>query len=150
LTSQRSLVQVQYRPPSEKQHQFDPNEILALILSANPNLATQLRPRQLDNDALFDTYINELKLRNLTPNYVNKVWELLSKFKNYLNQRQPTPELAKSFLSQYFNHKQNTFVRYFTYVQGFMTWYGSKLDVKVKSPRITPAYHTEEQIDWVN
>ncbi|HJX12236.1 MAG TPA: hypothetical protein VJ377_01775, partial [Dehalococcoidales bacterium] len=87
-------------PPFEKQHQFDFNEILALLLSANPNLASQLRLRQLDNDTLFDTYINELKLRNLSPNYTKKVWELLSKFKAYLNQRQPTPELAKSFLAQ--------------------------------------------------
>jgi integrase/recombinase XerD len=141
------VVQVHYRPFPGKSHEFDPNEVLALILSANPNLATQLRLRQLDNDTLFDTYINELRLRNLSANYINKVWQLLSKFKDYLNQRQPTPELAKSFLSQYFNHKQNTFVRYFTYVQGFMTWYGSKLDVKVKSPRMTPAYHTEEQIE---
>jgi len=147
LTSQRSLVQVQYRPPFEKSHQFDLNEVLALILSSNPNIAQQLRLRQLDNDSLFDTYINELKLRNLSPYYIKKVWELLSKFKDYLNQRQPTPELAKSFLSQYFNHKQNTFVRYFTYVQGFITWYGSKLDVKVKSPRLTPPYYTENQIE---
>ena len=80
------MVQVLYRPPFEKQHQFDFNEILALLLSANPNLASQLRLRQLDNDTLFDTYINELKLRNLSPNYTKKVWELLSKFKAYLNQ----------------------------------------------------------------
>ncbi len=140
------MVQVLYRPPFEKQHQFDFNEILALLLSANPNLASQLRLRQFDNATLFDTYINELKLRNLSPNYTKKVWELLSKFKAYLNQHQPTPELAKSFLAQYFNHKPNTFMRYFTYTQGFMTWYGSKLDTKVKAPRLTPPYHTEDQI----
>ncbi len=72
---------VKYRPPLKKHHQFDPNEILALILSSNPNLASQLRLRQLDNDALFEGYINELKLRNLSPIYIKKVWELLSKFK---------------------------------------------------------------------
>ncbi len=27
-----------------------------------------------------------------------------------------------------------------------MTWYGSKLDTKVKVPRLTPPYHTEDQI----
>ena len=27
-----------------------------------------------------------------------------------------------------------------------MTWYGSKLDTKVKAPRLTPAYHTEDLI----
>ena len=73
-------------PTIWKSHEFDFNEILALILSSNPNLVQQLRLRQLDNDILFDTYITELKLGNLSPYYIKKVWGLLSKFKDYLNQ----------------------------------------------------------------
>ena len=65
-----SIVHVS--PPFEKRQQFDTNEILA----ANPNLASQLRLRQLDNDTLFGIYFNELKLRNLSSYYIKKVWEL--------------------------------------------------------------------------
>jgi site-specific recombinase XerD len=28
-----------------------------------------------------------------------------------------------------------------------MTWYGSKLDIKLKAPRLTPPYHTDAQIE---
>jgi len=40
-----------------------------------------------------------LKLRNLSPNYSGKVWVSLSKFKDHLNRKQPTPVLTSNFLS---------------------------------------------------
>ena len=148
LTSQRSHVQIVYRPPSQapqKQAQYDINEVLQLLLS--PSLTEQLRLRRLDNNTLFDTYINELRLRNLSQIYIKKVWELLRVFKEYLKEEQPTPQLAKMFLSQYVTRKQNTVVRYFTYVNSFMTWYGAGLDYKPKAPSNVPPYHTKEQIN---
>jgi integrase len=123
------------------------SQILALLLSANPNFAKQLRLQQLENDPLFDAYLNELKLRQLSSIYVQKVGELLNTFKGFLNNSKPTPELAETFLAGYFNHKPNTRVRYFTYVQGFMTWYGFKLSLTVKAPRLTPPYYTDAQIN---
>jgi len=142
------VVQVLYRPPSEKQHQFDFNEVLALILSSNPNLASQLHLRQLDNDTLFDTYINELKLRNLSPNYTKKVWELLSKFKEYLNGFPPSPELAKSFLAQYANRKPRTLYRYAQMIRVFMKWYGEPMDdFKVRVPKTLPPYTKDSDVE---
>ena len=122
MTSQRSLVRAQYRPPFEHNSNLEDrlpnevcspnlNEVLELLLS--PSLKEQLRLRRLDNNTLFETYLNELRLRNLSPYYIKKVWELLRKFKDYLNGEQPTPLFAKTFLSQYINRKQNTVVRYF-------------------------------------
>jgi hypothetical protein len=64
--------------------------VLSLLLS--PTLKEQLRLRRLDNNTLFDTYLNELRLRNLSPYYIQKVWELLRVFKDYLNGEQPTPQ----------------------------------------------------------
>jgi hypothetical protein len=81
----------------------------------------QLRLRRLDNNTLFDTYLNELRLRNLSQYYIQKVWELLWLFKEYLEGEQPTPLAAKTFLSQYHDYKQNTVMRYFTDVNSFMT-----------------------------
>ena len=112
----------------------------------SPNLKEQLRLRRLDNNTLFDTYLGELRLRNLSPYYIKKVWELLRTFKDFLNGEQPTPLLAKTFLSQYVSRKPNTVVTYFTYVNGFMTWFGSPLDYRPKPPHNTPPYHTREQI----
>jgi hypothetical protein len=119
--------------------------VLQLLLS--PTLTEQLRLRRLDNDTLFDTYLSELRLRNLSPYYIKKVWELLHVFKEYLNEEQPTPQLAKSFLSQYVNHKQNTVVRYFTCVNSFMAWFGAGLDYRPKPPKNVPPYHTKQEIN---
>ena len=104
MTSQRSLVRAQYRPPfNEPNPRLEQtpnlNEILSLLLS--PKLTEQLRLRRLDNNTLFDTYINELRLRNLSPYYIKKVWELLKVYKEYLKEAQPTTQLAKMFLSRY-------------------------------------------------
>ncbi len=104
FTRKRSQVQVQYRPHSQKRHQFETDEltqILALVLASNPNLAKQIRLQQLDNDVLFDTYINELKFRQLSPCYITSVSDLLFKFKDYLGDRKPSPELAQTFLTRY-------------------------------------------------
>jgi len=143
------LVQIQYRPFSRKQHRFEPNdllEVVSLILSSNPDLSRQLRLKQLDNDALFDAYFDELKLRQLSSTYIKSVRDLLLKLKNHLQEMRPTPELAKTNLSQYVNHKPSTFLTYHTHVQGFMNWYGMKLEFKVKAPKHTPPYYTEEQV----
>ena len=85
ISRKRSLVQVQYRPPSQKQHRFeatDLDQVLSLLLSANPDLAKQLRLKQLDNETLFNTYFDELKFRQLSPYYTNQVKDLLLKFKD--------------------------------------------------------------------
>jgi len=149
LTSQRSYVRAVYRPPFEPIPKLENtpsiNEVLNLLLS--PALKEQLRLRQLDNNTLFETYLNELRLRNLSPYYIQKVWELLHKFKEYLNEEQPTPLHAKTFLSLYHERSQNTIVRYFTYINCFMTWFGAGLDYKPKAPQNTPPYHTKDQID---
>jgi len=91
------------RPPFESTSSRDQtanlNEIFNLLLS--PTQKEQLRLRRLDNESLFQTYIDELRLRNLSPFYIQKVWELLRVFKVYLNGAQPTTQLAKLFLTQY-------------------------------------------------
>ena len=68
------------------------------------------------------------------------------KFKDYLGESKPTIELAQTFLTRYVNHSPRTFITYYTYVQGLMTWYGIKLEFKVKAPKYCPPYHTEEQV----
>ena len=110
--------------------------------------AQQLRLRQLDNDTVFDTYINELKLRNLSSYYIKKVWELLSKFKDYLGGHPPSPELAKGFLAQYANRKPKTSYRYAQMIRVFMKWYGEPMDdFKVKIPKSLPPYAEDSAID---
>jgi integrase/recombinase XerD len=115
-------------------------------MSTNPNLVSQLRLKQLPNDELFQSYFNELLLRGLSNSYIKKTTEYLLKFKEYLHDTPPTPELAKSFLAPYANHKPSTFTRYVKNVKLFLKWYGTPLDIKLKPLHYTPAYHTEQEV----
>ena len=59
------------------------------------------------NEELFRLYDTELVLRLQNPKNRNDTKKTLVKFKAYLDERSPTPELAKSFLTQYANRKLN-------------------------------------------
>jgi len=150
LTCKRSLVQIQYRPPSTKSQWFESGDlpqILSLLLSSNPNLSRQLRLRNLDNETLFNTYFDELRFRQLSPAYVKSIKELLTKFQAYIGEEVPSPELAQTFLSRYLNHSARTLMAYYGYIKGLMEWYGVKLDFKMKSPNYVPPYYTENQVN---
>jgi len=134
----------------KKQHRFESNDseqILSLLLSANPDLAKQLRLKQFDNDTLFNRYFDELKFRQLSPYYINQVKYLLLKFKDYLGETKPSIELAQTFPTRYVNHSPRTFATYYTYVQGIITWYSIKLEFKVKAPKYSPPYYSEAQVE---
>jgi integrase len=126
-------------------HKFEYGELLKLMV--NPRIQKQIQLRQLDNDTLFERYLTEMKLRQLSSVYISDTRDLLCRFKDFLDGQQPLPELAMTFLAQYANHKQSTFLRYFNLIQGFMRWYGTPLDLKPKAPRFTPAYYSNGQIE---
>jgi len=150
LTCKRSLVQIQYRPPSTKGQRFETGDlpqILSLLLSSNPNITKQLRLRNLDKSTLFSTYLDELRLRQLSPAYITSIKELLTKFQAFIGEAELSPELAQTFLSRYLNHSARTLQAYYGYIKGFLSWYGITLDLKIKAPSYVPPYYTESQVD---
>jgi hypothetical protein len=70
-------------------------EMLEMV-TANPKLAKQARLRKLSNDDLFEAYLNEMKLRNLSSVYIKDTKDLLMKFKKYLNNKKPDVEKAEA------------------------------------------------------
>ena len=72
---------------------------------------------------------------------------LLRHFREFLGESPPTPELAASFLAQ-FAHLKNTSVhRYHAVIQGFMVWYGERLDFKIKVPDVLPDYVEDTDLE---
>jgi hypothetical protein len=76
------------------------------------------------NDELFALYEAELILKVHNPRNLENDRRLLAKFHSYLNGSQPSPELAKGFLSQFSGKKPGTLARYATTIKSFMKWYG--------------------------
>jgi hypothetical protein len=72
----------------------------------------QLELRQKTNDELFALYEGELAFRHRSVRGIHEAKRVLRHFHNYLGEYPPTPELAKSFLSTFKNHKPTTIARY--------------------------------------
>jgi integrase/recombinase XerD len=73
---------------------------------------------------------------------------LLAKFHSYLNGSQPSPELAKGFLSQFSGNKRGTLARYAATIKSFMKWCGEPMDsFKVKVPKTLPPYTEDSDIE---
>jgi site-specific recombinase XerD len=122
-------------------------ELLAVLLG--PEGRRRLVLRQKSNQELFDLYDNDLKLRVHSEPNLKGARQLLDKFKDYLHDYPPSPELAKGFLARYVNTKPHTFYNYVGIVKSFMAWYGEELDLKVKIPRQLPPYTKMSDVDKV-
>jgi len=104
--------------------------------------------RNLANEDLFAVYDSELVLRLHAPKNLSDTRKLLSRFKEYLGNYPPSPELAKSFLAQYADRKPRTLYRYAQMLRMLMKWYGEPIDdFKVKVPKTLPAYTEDSDIE---
>jgi len=104
--------------------------------------------KRLPNDELLQLYDSELVLRIRNIRNLSQERRLLAKFKQHLNGYAPSPELAKSFLSQYADRRPNTLCRYAQTIRSFMKWYGEPIDdFKVRAPKMLPPYTEDSDID---
>ncbi|MBA7680415.1 Tyrosine recombinase XerC [subsurface metagenome] len=100
------------------------------------------------NDEFFLKYQPELRLKihneiNLKTNIA-----LLDKFREFFGDSQPSPSLAREFISRYHWRSLSTQARYPTTVKGFMHWYGESIDdFKIKVPKRLPQYVEDDQIE---
>ncbi|MFH1031682.1 MAG: tyrosine-type recombinase/integrase [Chloroflexota bacterium] len=101
--------------------------------------------RQKTNNELFALYEGELTFHHRSARGIHEAKRILRHFHNYLGEFPPTPELAKSFLSQFKDRKPTTIARYAAIVKVFFKWYGEELDINIRVPKILPSY--VEKID---
>ena len=104
--------------------------------------------RNLDNANLFKLYDSDLVLRLRNAKNLSDTRKMLTRFKEYLNNNPPSPELAKAFLSQFANRKPRTLYRYTQMIRVFVKWYGEPMDdFKVKVPKNMPPYTENSDIE---
>ena len=121
-------------------------ELLEMLLT--PEVKRKLRLRNLNGDELFLLYDSDLKLKIHNPRNLDNERRLLLKFRQYLNNFPPSPELAKGFLAQYTDRKPRTLIRYASTIKSFMQWYGEPMNgFKIRSPKTLPQYINDSDID---
>ncbi|MFC1928455.1 tyrosine-type recombinase/integrase [Chloroflexota bacterium] len=103
--------------------------------------------RQKTNDELFTLYEGELAFHHRSTRSIHEAKRVLNHFHNYVGEFPPTPELAKSFLSQYKDRKPTTIARYAAILKVFFKWYGEELAIKIRIPKILPSYVDKSKID---
>jgi integrase/recombinase XerD len=103
--------------------------------------------RQMNNEDLFQLYDSDLILRLHNAKNLTDTRKILTRFKEYLGDYPPSPELVKSFLAQYADRKPRTLYRYAQMLRVFMNWYGEPMDdLKVKVPKSLPPYTEDADI----
>jgi len=113
-----------------------------------PEYKRWLELRQLGNEELFERYEIELILRLNNPKNLRDTRNRLDDFRGHLAGRQPSPEIAKSFLKRYANLKPRTRYRYTHMIKAFMRWYGQPIDdIKVRVPKSMPPYTEDEVVE---
>jgi site-specific recombinase XerD len=132
-------------------HQFDDEELSVrelLITLLGPKARRKLKLRNLSNDQLFKLYDDDLVLRTHNARNLDNERRLLAKFREFIGEYPPTPELVKSFLGCYTDRKPRTVLRYAATLKSFMKWYGEDMDdLKIKAPKTLPQYVEESQVN---
>jgi integrase len=121
--------------------EFTIREMLEVLMGQEGK--RKLRLRRKTNDELFALYDSQLVLKHRSADGLKEARRVLGHYRDYLGQYPPTPELAASFLAQFADLKATTLYRYHSIVQGFQSWYGDKLDTKIKVPETLPDYIEE-------
>jgi len=104
--------------------------------------------RQIKNEDLFQLYDSDLVLRLHNAKNLADTRKMLTRYKVYLGDYPPSPELAKGFLAQYADRKARTLYRYAQMLRVFMKWYGEPMeDFKVKVPKSLPPYTEGAEIE---
>ncbi len=104
--------------------------------------------RRMANEELFQLYDSDLVLRLHSPKNLSDTRKFLTRFNQYLGSYPPSPEIAKSFLTQYADRKPRTLYRYAQMLRMFMKWYGEPMDnLKIRIPKSLPHYTEDAQIE---
>ncbi len=103
--------------------------------------------RQKTNGELFNLYDGELVFHHRSARGLHEAKRILGHFHRYIGEYPPSIELAKSFLGQFSNRKATTLYRYTAIIKGFLFWYGEKLGVKIRVPKMLPDYVEDGDID---
>ena len=99
------------------------------------------------NDQAFGDYYN-LIFNTYSEKSLYEGKRLLGKFRAYIGEFPPDPQLGVQFLSQFQDIKVSSRARYFSVLNSFFKWYsGEELPLKIKQPKTLPQYVPGEEID---
>ena len=102
----------------------------------------------MSNEEVFSKYYIQLHLTvHNDHNYKSYVY-LLERFKDFLGERKPMPDLAKEFIAGHHEKALNTQAKYASIIKGLMKYYGEPIeDLKLRRFHPAPQIVEEESLE---
>ena len=113
---------------------------MVLLLGKDGRRVMELKT--LSNSELFERWRRELGFRYRTERPRKEAIRFAGLFEKFLGGYPPSADLAKQFLSQYLDRKQNTRAGYYAQIAMLMKWYGDPID----DCRVSPAEEMPELV----
>ncbi len=120
-------------------------ELIELLLGKEGKRKLELRT--FTNQKLFELYDGELVFHHRSARGLHEARRILNHFHSFLSEYPPSVELGKAFLRQYSERKATTLYRYTAILKAFFSWYGDKLDIKIRVGKQLPDYVEQDDID---
>jgi integrase/recombinase XerD len=104
---------------------------------------------QAQTIAQFASYLDELSLQDITPNYRHQATQRLRAFQTFIADQEPSPYLAKKFLAQLRDRgcKPATIQAYYFAIKPFLEYLGFPFKLKLHRARRLPPYHSADQVN---
>jgi hypothetical protein len=112
-----------------------------MLLGKEGRRAMELKT--LSNAELFERWRRELGFRYRTERPRKEALRFVGLFEKFLGGYPPSADLAKQFLYQYLDRKQNTRAGYYSQIAMLMKWCGDPID----DCRVSPAEEMPELVD---
>ena len=116
-------------------------DLLVQLLGKQGRRVMELKT--LSNAGLFERWRRELGFRYRTERPRKEAIRFAGLFERFLGGYPPSADLAKQFLSQYLDRKQNTRAGYYAQIAMLMKWYGDPID----DCRVRPAEEMPAPVD---
>jgi len=113
---------------------------MVLLLGKDGRRVMELRA--LSNEDLFERWRRDLGFRYRTERPRKEALRFVGLYEKFLGGYPPSADLAKQFLSQYLDRKQNTRAGYYSQIAMLMKWYGDPID----DCRVSPAEEMPELV----
>lgn len=98
---------------------------------------------------LFELYHDYLLQTDRDPKTIERYWQIVKTFKEWLGSRRPSPVIVAQYLAHLRSkgYAQRSVLLYYHGLQGLFNFMNQPLKLKLRKPKTLPQYHSKEEIE---
>jgi len=97
----------------------------------------------------FETYYKELNQSDRDPKTIARYWQVITKYQQWLGNRQPDVATAKEFLAHLRDkgYRPKSILLYYHALRLFLEFIGQPLKLKLRKPKVLPPYYDRGDVE---